>query len=160
MVVGHDTTYYVGLRLHRSWPYVFAPVRVGFSSAENHDNSHLSYEDDANDADWEPTVERDAVYCLCRKPHDNRLAVRGGYCFSRQLSSALQCSIPSVHTVHNAVVLFYVLFYWMADGEGWKCIRHVTLEGLKCARQWTLEELMCTRHVTSEGLNCARHVTS
>lgn len=45
------------------------------AAADGHDSGDLSYEDDENDSDWEPSNDPDTVYCLCKKPHGNRFMI-------------------------------------------------------------------------------------
>ncbi|XP_076457207.1 uncharacterized protein LOC143291265 isoform X2 [Babylonia areolata] len=43
---------------------------------DGHDSGgDLSYEDDENDSDWEPTNDTSTVYCICRKPHGNKFMI-------------------------------------------------------------------------------------
>ncbi|KAL8578841.1 hypothetical protein ACOMHN_022134 [Nucella lapillus] len=35
----------------------------------------LSYEDDENDSDWEPSNDANTLYCICRKPHGHRFMI-------------------------------------------------------------------------------------
>ena len=46
-----------------------------FVSTDGHDSGDLSYEDDENDSDWEPSSDASTLYCICRKPHGNRFDV-------------------------------------------------------------------------------------
>lgn len=41
-------------------------------SLADSEGGNLSYEDDENDSDWDPSTDPNTLYCICKKPHGKR----------------------------------------------------------------------------------------